>query len=202
MEFITDDIRLTIKIILIDMVLSADNAIVIGLAASQFDPKIRKKVLVIGTTLAVFFRLFFSLFVAYFLQFQGVRTFGGFLLFWIAYKLYDDILKDKPDELIKTLKKSQLIKEDDKKSFRKALFVIILADLTISFDNVIAVAGAAKSNYTLLIFGLILSVILMISLANAISIYIKKNKWVGWLGVLSILWIAVDLILDDYKLFS
>jgi YjbE family integral membrane protein len=199
LEFITEEVRLTIKIILIDMVLSADNAIVIGLAAAQFDPKIRKKILIIGTTLAVFFRLFFALFVAYFLQFNGVRTFGGILLFWIAYKLYEDILKDKIYDA-KIKKKPKLIKESDKKSFRKALITIVIADLTISFDNVIAIAGAAKSNYTLLIFGLTLSIILMISLANAISIYLKNNKWVAWLGVLSILWIAVDLILNDFKL--
>ena len=197
MEFITEEVRLTIKIILIDMVLSADNAIVIGLAAAQFDPKIRKKVVLIGTALAVLFRLFFALFVAYFLQFKGVRTFGGILLFYIAYKLYEDILKDKITEI----KKSKLIKEGDQKSFRKALVTIIIADLTISFDNVIAVAGAAKSNYTLLIFGLILSVILMITLANAISVYLRNNRWVAWLGIVSILWVAVDLILYDFKLF-
>jgi YjbE family integral membrane protein len=199
LEFISEEVRLTIKIILIDMVLSADNAIVIGLAASQFDPKIRKKVLIIGTTLAVLFRLFFALSVAYFLQFKGVRTFGGILLFWIAYRLYEDILKEKIDNA-KIIKKSKLIKEGDKSSFRKALITIIIADLTISFDNVIAIAGAAKSNYTLLIFGLTLSIILMISLANAISVYLRNNKWVAWLGVLSILWIAVDLILNDFKL--
>ena len=197
MEFITEEVRLTIKIILIDMVLSADNAIVIGLAAAQFDPKIRKKVVLIGTALAVIFRLLFALSVAYFLQFKGVRTFGGILLFYIAYKLYEDILKDKITEI----KKSKLIKEGDQKSFRKALVTIIIADLTISFDNVIAVAGAAKSNYTLLIFGLILSVILMITLANAISVYLKNNRWVAWLGIVSILWVAVDLILYDFKLF-
>jgi YjbE family integral membrane protein len=197
LEFITEEVRLTIKIILIDMILSADNAIVIGLAAAQFDPKIRKKVVLIGTALAVIFRLFFALSVAYFLQFKGVRTFGGILLFYIAYKLYEDILKDKITEI----KKSKLIKEGDQKSFRKALITIIIADLTISFDNVIAVAGAAKSNYTLLIFGLILSVILMITLANAISVYLRNNRWVAWLGIVSILWVAVDLILYDFKLF-
>lgn len=200
MEFITEEVRLTIKIILIDMILSADNAIVIGLAAAQFDPKIRKRVVLIGTGLAVIFRLFFALSVAYFLQFKGVRTFGGILLFYIAYKLYEDIIKDKIHNS-KFLKKPKLIKEGDKKSFRKALITIIIADLTISFDNVIAIAGAAKSNYTLLVFGLILSVILMISLANAISIYLRNNRWVAWLGILSILWVAVDLILYDFKLF-
>ena len=200
MEFFSEEIRITIQIILIDLVLSADNAVIIGMAASQFDPEIRKKVLIIGTTLAVLFRLFFALFVAYFLQFKGVRTFGGILLFWIAYRLYEDILKEKIDNA-KIIKKSKLIKEGDKSSFRKALITIIIADLTISFDNVIAIAGAAKSNYTLLIFGLTLSIILMISLANAISVYLRNNKWVAWLGILSILWIAVDLILNDFRLF-
>jgi YjbE family integral membrane protein len=200
MEFFADDLRLTIKIILIDMILSADNAIVIGLVASQFDPKIRKKVLIIGTSLAVLFRILFAVLVAYFLQYKGVRTFGAILLFYIAYKLYGDILKDNPEQQVK-IKKSQLIKDNDKKNYWKAIFTIIIADMTISFDNVIAVSGAAKSNYTLLIFGLTLSVIMMITLANAISKYLKEHKWVGWLGILSILWVAVDLIRDDFKLF-
>jgi YjbE family integral membrane protein len=200
MEFFTDDLRLTIKIILIDMILSADNAIVIGLVASQFDPKIRQKVLIIGTSLAVLFRILFAVLVAYFLQYKGVRTFGAILLFYIAYKLYGDILKDNPEQQVK-IKKSQLIKENDRKNYWKAIFTIIVADITISFDNVIAVSGAAKSNYSLLIFGLTLSVIMMITLANAISKYLKENKWVGWLGILSILWVAVDLIRDDFKLF-
>ena len=200
MEFFTDDLRLTIKIILIDMILSADNAIVIGLVASQFDPKIRQKVLIIGTSLAVLFRILFAVLVAYFLQYKGVRTFGAILLFYIAYKLYGDILKDNPEQQVK-IKKSQLIKENDRKNYWKAIFTIIIADMTISFDNVIAVSGAAKSNYTLLIFGLTLSVVMMITLANAISKYLKEHKWVGWLGILSILWVAVDLIRDDFKLF-
>ena len=182
------------------MVLSADNAIVIGLIASQFDPKIRQKVLIIGTSLAVLFRILFAVLVAYFLQYKGVRTFGAILLFYIAYKLYGDILKDNPEQQTK-IKKSQLIKENDKKNYWRAIFTIIAADMTISFDNVIAVAGAAKSNYTLLIFGLTLSIIMMITLANAISKYLKEHKWVGWLGILSILWVAVDLIRDDFKLF-
>ena len=200
MEFFADDLRLTIKIILIDMILSADNAIVIGLVASQFDPKIRKKVLIIGTSLAVIFRILFAVLVAYFLQYKGVRTFGAILLFYIAYKLYGDILKDNPERKVK-INKSQLIKENDKKNYWRAIFTIIVADMTISFDNVIAVAGAAKSNYTLLIFGLTLSIIMMITLANAISKYLKEHKWVGWLGILSILWVAVDLIRYDFKLF-
>ena len=198
MEFFSEEIRITIQIILIDLVLSADNAVIIGMAASQFDPAIRKKVLIIGTGLAVVFRILFSAITAYLMQFQGIRTIGGILLFWVAYKLYVDILKDKKDE-IKDLSKYQ-VKETEKSNFRKALMTVIVADITLSLDNVIAVAGAAGTNYGLLIFGLALAIILMVTLANAISIYLKKHKWIGWLGLLSVIWVAADLIWDDIQL--
>ncbi len=198
MEFFSEEIRITIQIILIDLVLSADNAVIIGMAASQFDPAIRKKVLIIGTGLAVVFRILFSAMTAYLMQFQGIRTIGGILLFWVAYKLYVDILKDKKDE-IKDLSKYQ-IQETEKSNFRKALMTVIVADITLSLDNVIAVAGAAKTNYTLLVFGLALAIILMVTLANAISVYLKEHKWVGWLGLLSVIWVAADLIWDDIQL--
>ena len=176
MEFFSEEIRITIQIILIDLVLSADNAVIIGMAASQFDPAIRKKVLIIGTGAAVVFRILFSAMTAYLMQFQGIRTVGGILLLWVAYKLYVDILKKK--EETKDLSKYQ-IKEDEKSNFRKALTTVIVADITLSLDNVIAVAGAAKTNYTLLIFGLALAIILMVTLANAISVYLKKHKWIS-----------------------
>ena len=198
MEFFSEEIRITIQIILIDLVLSADNAVIIGMAASQFDPAIRKKVLIIGTGLAVVFRILFSAMTAYLMQFQGIRTIGGILLFWVAYKLYVDILKDKKDE-IKDLSKYH-VQETEKSNFRKALMTVIVADITLSLDNVIAVAGAAKTNYTLLVFGLALAIILMVTLANAISVYLKEHKWVGWLGLLSVIWVAADLIWDDIQL--
>jgi len=197
MEFFSEEIRITIQIILIDLVLSADNAVIIGMAASQFDPAIRKKVLIIGTGFAVVFRIIFSAMTAYLMQFQGIRTVGGILLLWVAYKLYADILKKK--EEAKDLSKYQ-VKETEKSNFRKALTTIIVADITLSLDNVIAVAGAAKTNYSLLVFGLALAIILMVTLANAISVYLKKHKWIGWLGVLSVLWVAADLIWDDIQL--
>ena len=196
-EFFSEEIRITLQIILIDLVLSADNAVIIGMAASQFDPAIRKKVLIIGTAFAVVFRIIFSATTAYLLQFQGIRTVGGILLLWVSYKLYVDILKKKEDT--KDINKYQ-IKESEKSNFRKAVITVIVADITLSLDNVIAVAGAAGTNYKLLIFGLALAIILMVTLANAISIYIKKYKWIGCLGLLSILWVAGDLIWDDIKL--
>lgn len=196
-EFFSEEIRITLQIILIDLVLSADNAVIIGMAASQFDPAIRKKVLIIGTAFAVVFRIIFSAMTAYLLQFQGIRTVGGILLLWVSYKLYVDILKKKEDT--KDINKYQ-IKESEKSNFRKAVITVIVADITLSLDNVIAVAGAAGTNYKLLIFGLALAIILMVTLANAISVYIKKYKWIGWLGLLTILWVAGDLIWDDIKL--
>ncbi len=196
-EFFSEEIRITLQIILIDLVLSADNAVIIGMAASQFDPAIRKKVLIIGTGFAVVFRIIFSAMTAYLLQFQGIRTVGGILLLWVSYKLYVDILKKREDT--KDINKYQ-IKESEKSNFRKAVITVIVADITLSLDNVIAVAGAAGTNYKLLIFGLALAIILMVTLANAISVYIKKYKWIGWLGLLTILWVAGDLIWDDIKL--
>ena len=196
-EFFSEEIRITLQIILIDLVLSADNAVIIGMAASQFDPAIRKKVLIIGTAFAVVFRIIFSATTAYLLQFQGIRTVGGILLLWVSYKLYVDILKKKEDT--KDINKYQ-IKESEKSNFRKALITVIVADITLSLDNVIAVAGAAGTNYGLLVFGLALAIVLMVTLANAISVYIKKYRWIGWLGLLSILWVAAVLIWDDIKL--
>ncbi len=196
-EFFSEEIRITIQIILIDLVLSADNAVIIGMAASQFDPAIRKKVLIIGTAFAVVFRIIFSAMTAYLMQFQGIRTIGGILLFWVAYKLYVDILKKK--EETKDLSKYH-VDVSEISNFRKAVTTVIIADITLSLDNVIAVAGAAGTNYGLLVFGLALAIILMVTLANAISIYLKKHKWIGWLGLLSVLWVAGDLIWDDIKL--
>ena len=196
-EFFSEEIRITIQIILIDLVLSADNAVIIGMAASQFDPAIRKKVLIIGTGFAVVFRILFSAMTAYLMQFQGIRTIGGILLLWVSYKLYVDILKKKDET--KDLSKYQ-VAESERSNFRKAVMTVIIADITLSLDNVIAVAGAAGTNYGLLVFGLALAIVLMVTLANAISVYIKKYKWIGWLGLLSILWVAADLIWDDIKL--
>ena len=195
-EFFSEEIRITIQIILIDLVLSADNAVIIGMAASQFKPDIRRKVLIIGTGLAIIFRIIFSLMTAYLMQFNGIKLIGGILLLWVTYKLYVDILKNNEKKDIGKYK----VKETERGNFRSALITVVVADVTLSLDNVIAVAGAAKANYTLLIFGLILAIVLMTTIANAISIYLKNHKWVGWLGLISILWVAGDLIWHDIHL--
>ncbi len=195
-EFFSEEIRITIQIILIDLVLSADNAVIIGMAASQFKPDIRRKVLIIGTGLAIIFRIIFSLMTAYLMQFNGIKLIGGILLLLVTYKLYVDILKNKE----KNDSGKYKVKEAERGNFRSALITVVVADVTLSLDNVIAVAGAAKANYTLLIFGLILAIVLMTTISNAISIYLKNHKWVGWLGLISILWVAGDLIWHDIHL--
>ena len=196
-EFFSEEIRITIQIILIDLVLSADNAVIIGMAASQLKPDIRRKVLIIGTSLAIIFRIIFTLMTAYLMQFNGIKLIGGILLLWITYQLYVDILKNKEKKDISKYK----VKANERGNFRSALIKVIVANVTLSLDNVIAIAGAAKANYTLLIFGLILAIVLMTTIANAISIYLKNHKWIGWLGLLSILWVAGDLIWHDIHLF-
>jgi len=191
--FFFEEVGTLIKIIFIDLVLSADNAVIIGMAASQFNSKIRQKVLIIGTILAIVFRIFFAATTVYLMEFKGIRIIGGILLFWVAYKLYTSILKSNDKDLDKFK-----INQSERSNFIKALIVVTVADIVLSLDNVIAVVGAAKENYLLLAFGLGLTIILMTIVANAISNYLQKNKWLGWIGLLTVIWVASDLIWKDF----
>jgi YjbE family integral membrane protein len=192
-----EEIIILIKIILIDLVLSADNAIVIGMTASQFNDQIRKKVLIYGTIAAVICRIVFAGATAFLLKIHGIKTFGALLLLWVVYKLYVDIIK--PNEEGNEGKVQ--LDEKKKNTFSAAVITILIADISLSLDNVIAVAGAAGNHYAMLVFGLVLSIILMATMANFISLYVKKYKWIGWLGLAAILWVAGDLLYQDYKYF-
>ena len=191
------EIVILIKIILIDLVLSADNAIVIGMTASQFNDQIRKKVLIYGTIAAVICRIVFAGATAFLLKIHGIKTFGALLLLWVVYKLYIDIIKPNEDG---NEGKVQL-DEKKKNTFSAAVITILVADISLSLDNVIAVAGAAGNHYGMLVFGLVLSIVLMATMANFISLYVKKYKWIGWLGLAAILWVVGDLLYQDYKYF-
>ena len=191
------EIIILIKIILIDLVLSADNAIVIGMTASQFNDQIRKKVLIYGTIAAVICRIVFAGATAFLLKIHGIKTFGALLLLWVVYKLYVDNIK--PNEGGNEGKVQ--LDEKKKNTFSAAVITILVADISLSLDNVIAVAGAAGNHYAMLVFGLVLSIILMATMANFISLYVKKYKWIGWLGLAAILWVAGDLLYQDYKYF-
>ena len=181
------------QIVLIDLVLAGDNAIIIGMVASQFKDEIRKKIIFWGIAAAIVLRIFFTLITAYLLQIDGLKTIGGLLLLYIAYKLYKDVIKDSMND-------EKIIKADSS-NFFKAIMTVIIADLSMSLDNVLGVAGAARDHYVLLIFGLILSIVLMATVATIISKWIKKYKWIGWLGLLAILAVATELIYSDLKIF-
>jgi len=189
----TEQIIIFFQIVLIDLVLAGDNAIIIGMVASQFDNKIRKKIIFWGISAAIILRIFFTLITAYLLQINGLKFIGGLLLLYIAYKLYKDVIKNEVS-VNQTIKSGQ-------STFFKAIVTVIIADVSMSLDNVLGVAGAAKDHYFLLVFGLILSIILMATVANIISKWIKKYKWIGWLGLLAIVVVAVDLIYSDLIIF-
>ena len=188
-----EQIAIFFQIVFIDLVLAGDNAIIIGMVASQFKDEIRKKIIFWGIGAAIVLRIIFTLLTAYLLQINGLKTIGGLLLFYIAYKLYKDVIKNE----INDDKKIQA----DSSNYFKAIMTVIIADVSMSLDNVLGVAGAARDHYILLVFGLILSIILMATVATIISKWIKKYKWIGWIGLLAILAVAIELIYTDLKIF-
>ena len=189
----TEQIIIFFEIVFIDLVLAGDNAIIIGMVASQFQADQRKKIIFWGIGAAVILRIIFTLVATYFLQINGLRLIGGILLLYIVYKLYIDVVKNSSEnkENIKV----------DKSNLFKAITTVIIADVTMSLDNVLGVAGAAKDHYVLLIFGLALSITLMATAANLISKWIKEYRWIAWIGILAILVVAIDLIYTDLKIF-
>ena len=187
---LSEQILIFFQIIFIDLVLAGDNAIIIGMVASQFPAEQRKKIIFWGIGAAVILRILFTLITAYLLQISGLRLIGGILLLYICYKLYVDVVKQS--------KKKDDVKIDNS-SFLKAITTVILADITMSLDNVLGVAGAARDHYYLLVFGLALSIILMATAATLISGWIKKYKWIAWVGLLAVLIVAIELIYTDIK---
>ena len=186
-----EQITILTQIILIDLVLAGDNAIIIGMVASKFPLEQRKKIIFWGIGGAVVLRIVLTLLTAYLLQITGLRLIGGLLLLYIVYKLYVDVVKGSDHE--------SDIKVDNS-SFLKAIWTILLADFTMSLDNVLGVAGAAGDHYYLLVFGLVLSIVLMATAATLISNWIKKYKWIAWAGLLAILIVAIELIYTDIKI--
>ena len=189
--FTPEQITILTQIILIDLVLAGDNAIIIGMVASRFKESQRKQIIFWGIGGAVILRIILTLLTAYLLQITGLRLIGGLLLLYIVYKLYVDVIKgSETEEEVKV----------DNSSFLKAIWTVLLADFTMSLDNVLGVAGAAGDHYGLLVFGLVLSIVLMATAATLISGWIKKYKWIAWVGLLAILIVAVELIYTDIKI--
>ena len=176
-----------IQIVFIDIVMAADNAIIIGMVAAGFAPKNRKKIIMWGIFAAFVFRVIFALSATFILQFPLIKLIGGALLLWIVNDLRQD--------LFTTKKIKSPTKQSKEPSFMQGVYKVLIADITLSFDNVIGVAGAAKDHYFLLFFGLLLSVILIGTAATYFANYIKDHQWVGYIGLVVILLVAVQLII-------
>ena len=180
------------QIVFIDIVMAADNAIIIGLIASSFASKDRKRIILLGVFGAFLFRVIFAAITVQLLQYPILKVVGGALLIWIVVKLIKDL---EIFDALKTSKQQTPTKPKKPPSFASAVYAIVVADVTLSFDNVLGVAAAAKNETGLLIFGLLLSVLLVGTVATFFANYIKNHKWVGVLGLVVILFVALQLIL-------
>jgi len=175
------------QIIVIDIILAADNAIIIGLIAANFVPKNRKKIIYWGVAGALVFKIIFALFATYLFKYYFIKILGGFLLIWIVNDLRKDLFE------IKKIKSPT--KKSKEPSFINSVYKVLLADITISFDNVIAVVGAAKDYFEFMIFGLVLSVVLTGALATYLANYVQRNIWIAYVGLGFILLVAIQLII-------
>ena len=176
-----------IQIIFIDIVMAADNAIIIGMIAANFAPDNRKKIIAFGVAAAFIFRVVFALSATYLLAFSWIKIVGGILLLWVIYNLRKDLFETK-----KT--RSPNLKSKENISFSTGVYQVLVADITLSLDNVLGVAGAAKQHYWLLVTGLLISVVLIGTLASYFAKYIKDHRWLGWFGIGVIFVVALQLI--------
>jgi len=197
----TEQILIFFQIVFIDIIMAADNAIIIGLIAASFAKTDRQKIIMFGVFAAFFFRVVFALITVQLLEYPILKIIGGALLIWIILKLVHDL------QLLDVFKtaKPKIIKPKKQPSFIGGVYAVLIADVTLSFDNVLGVAAAARGEHTyLLIFGLLLSVFLIGTAATFFAEYIKKHRWVGILGLVIILYVGLQLILsgaeDQFKI--
>ena len=182
-----EQLIILIQIIFIDIILAADNAIIIGLIAANFVPKNRKKIILWGVAGALVFKVIFAVFATYLFKFYFIKILGGLLLIWIVNDLRKDLME------IKKIKSPT--KTSKEPSFIKSVYKVLFADITISFDNVIGVVGAAKGYFGFMIFGLVLSVVLTGALATYIANYIQKHLWIAYVGLIFILIVGLQLVI-------
>jgi len=184
---VIEETLIFIQIIFIDIVMAADNAIIIGMVAANFAPKNRKQIIMWGVFAAFIFRIIFAFSATFLFQFAFIKLIGGALLLWIVNELRQDLFN------IKKIKSPT--KKSKEPSFMSGVYKVLIADITLSFDNVLGVAGAAKEHYYLLFFGLFLSVVLIGAAASYFAEYIQNHKWVGYVGLIVILLVAIQLII-------
>ena len=182
-----EELIILTQIIFIDIILAADNAIIIGLIAANFVPKNRRKIILWGVAGALVFKVIFALFATYLFKFYFIKIIGGLLLIWIV----NDLRKD----LFETKKVKSPTKKSKEPSYIQSIYKVLFADITISFDNVIGVVGASKGHFGFMIFGLVLSVILTGAMATYLANYIQKHLWIAYVGLGFILIVALQLVI-------
>ena len=182
-----EELIILTQIIFIDIILAADNAIIIGLIASNFVPKNRKQIILWGVAGALVFKVIFAIFATYLFKFYFIKILGGLLLIWIV----NDLRKD----LVEIKKVKSPTKKSKEPSFIKSIYKVLFADITISFDNVIGVVGASKGYFGYMIFGLVLSVVLTGALATVMANYIQRHIWIAYVGLVFILIVGLQLII-------
>ncbi|MDA0656457.1 MAG: TerC family protein [Proteobacteria bacterium] len=186
--FFSPEMLAFFKVIAIDLVLSGDNAVVIGLAVAGLPPELRKKAILFGIIAATVLRIIFAITTVWLLQITGILLIGGLLLAWVCWSMWKEIRHGPEDPV------TAAAHADHKLGMRKALTNIIIADVSMSLDNVLAVAGAARDHLTIMIFGLVLSIALMAFAANFIATLLDRYRWIAYIGLAIIVWVAGDMI--------
>ena len=189
-----------IQILFADIILSGDNALIIGMAASGLSPELRRKAFILGITLAAFFRIFFAIIATYLIEIPGILFFGGLLLYFVCWRFYKELRLNSTESKKNKIENQDFSINDNKKLFN-ALITITIADISMSIDNVLAVAAIARDDRILLIFGLILAIVFMAFFATIIMKILTKYKWVSWLGLLFLIYLSTEMVIDGFPDF-
>ena len=191
-----------IQILFADIILSGDNALIIGMAASGLSPELRRKAFILGIALAAFFRIFFAIIATYLIEIPGILFFGGLLLYFVCWRFYKELrLNSAESKKNKNKAENKDFTINDNKKLFNALITITIADISMSIDNVLAVAAIARDDRILLIFGLILAIVFMAFFATIIMKILTKYKWVSWLGLLFLIYLSTEMVIDGFSDF-
>tara|TARA_Y100000589_G_C26871301_1_gene514062 strand:- start:82 stop:696 length:615 start_codon:yes stop_codon:yes gene_type:complete len=191
-----------IQILFADIILSGDNALIIGMAASGLSPELRRKAFILGITLAAFFRIFFAIIATYLIEIPGILFFGGLLLYFVCWRFYKELrLNSAESKKNKNKAENKDFTINDNKKLFNALITITIADISMSIDNVLAVAAIARDDRILLIFGLILAIVFMAFFATIIMKILTRYKWVSWLGLLFLIYLSTEMVIDGFPDF-
>ena len=189
-----------IQILFADIILSGDNALIIGMAASGLSPELRRKAFILGIALAAFFRILFAIIATYLIEIPGILFFGGLLLYFVCWRFYKELRLNSAESKNNKIENQDFSINDNKKLFN-ALITITIADISMSIDNVLAVAAIARDDRILLIFGLILAIVFMAFFATIIMKILTKYKWVSWLGLLFLIYLSTEMVIDGFSDF-